>query len=149
MGDTKKKHFIGFILLFVLGVFYFSFSKVVFYFVNESSLLIECLFLIPYICLLLFLAFYFRKNKLTPEKIILLILCFTIANPYFIRLVYYPVFVLFEGSYYLSTVDNFFEVFYYPFDIFYNDIPMVIMILTPLVSLLSFVRTKKKEKLTQ
>ena len=63
MNDSKKKHFIGIILLIILIVFYFSFSKIIFYFVNETSLLIECLFLIPYIGLLLFLAFYFRKNK--------------------------------------------------------------------------------------
>lgn len=144
--DNSKKHYIGFVFLFIFIIFYYSFSIITFNIVNFASVFVGCLFLVIYISMLIFMVIYFQKNDLLLESKILCVLCFTLTNPYFLSLIYYLLILLFESTNIMETIDKIFEMLVYPFNVFYTAIPWIIMIISPIIPLISLIILSAKRK---
>ena len=142
--EKPKKHFIGIGLFLILLMFFYTYSLIVFSIYNESSILIECIFLSIYLCLLIALTMLYVKNNLILEYVLLLLFSLVFANPFTLGLIYYPIFVAFEGTSTLEVIDKYFHVLTYPFDLFYDygSFFMMFFSVIPLTSLVSMLKKK-------
>lgn len=144
---NKRKHIGGMILLLIFIAYFYSFSPIVFHYVNESSPLFECLFLLIFVGLQVLLAIYYQKNKLFAESVILSIFCLTFANPLFFSLLYFFFEGTFSGTETLVTISNVLDVFGFPFNIFYTMVPQIIMLIVPIIPVVFLiVMVIKKDK---
>ena len=146
MLENSKKHVIGYSLLIILIAFYYLFSFVVFDILDFLALLTEGIFLVVYVGLLIFLSWYYQKNDLFSECVILNIFCLTLANPYFLSFVYYPIFATLQDSSCFANIEEFFNVLAYPLNVFYTNIPLIVFIISPIIPLISFIKIRKQRK---
>lgn len=146
MYDSSRKHIIGYALLIILIAFYYLFSFIVFDILDFLALLTEGVFLVVYVGLLIFLSWYYKKNDLFSECVMLNIFCFTLANPYFLPVVYYPIFATLKDSAYFVNIDKFFNALAYPLNVFYTNIPLIVFIISPIIPLISFIKIRKQRK---
>lgn len=138
-GLNKRKHIGGMLLLLIFIAYFYSFSPIVFHYVNESSPLLECLFLLILVGLLVLLIMYYHKNKLLAESVMLSIFCLTFANPLFFSLLYFFFEATFNGTETLVTISNVLDVFGFPFNIFYTMVPQIIMLIVPIIPVVSLI----------
>lgn len=146
MYDSSRKHITGYALLIILIAFYYLFSFIVFDILDFLALLTEGIFLVVYVGLLIFLSWYYKKNDLFSECVILNVFCFTLANPYFLSLVYYPIFATLQDSSCFVNIEKFFNVLAYPLNVFYTNIPLIVFIISPIIPLISFIKIRKQRK---
>lgn len=139
-----QKHFIGIGLFVILLIFFYTYSFIVFSISNESTKLIEYIFVAIYMCFLIALTLFYVKNDLLFENILLLIFSLVFANHFVLGLIYFPITVLFEGTSAMEEVNKYFYAITYPFDIFYSDISFVMIFLPiiPLISLIILIKRK-------
>lgn len=147
MKVPKEKHYIGFGLFFILLVFFYSFSQIVFNIVNESSVLIELIFLAMYLCILMALSIFYFRNNLIAESVVLFVFSILFANPLIGGLLYYPVFIAFDGTSTMEILDNYLYIFTYPFDIFYSNAVYVMDFasIIPFVFLVKMIVNRKQK----
>lgn len=146
MFRSSGKHVIGYSLLIILIAFYYLFGFIALNIIGFTSIITECVFLVVYAGMLIFLSWYYKKYDLFSERVILNIFCFTLANPYFLSLVYYPFFAMFQATSYLDGIDKFLDKLFYPLNIFYTDISWVIIIISPIIPLISLIKIRKQRK---
>ena len=145
MMIAKEKHFIGFGLFSILLIFFYSFKLIVFSIVNESSVLIEFIFLAIYLFMLVLLSIFYLKNRLVIENIILFIFSLVFANPFVLGLFYYPVFIVFDGTSTMELLDKCLYLFTYPFDIFCSN-AIYLIELAPIIPLIYFIKIFANKK---
>ncbi len=150
---NEKEHRIGKILLVLCIAYYYIFPLFPLYIFpliellisgkstifSESTVLAECLFLIPYLALLIITSVYFYKNNLFKEHIVLNIFTLIFANGYTLSLMSIIPYWITEGTAAEDIVSKILYIFAYPLDVLYTDAAMIIFIISPLIPLVSLI----------
>lgn len=148
-----NKHFVGAGILFAIIIFFYLFNFVVFKFCNDSSVIFEYSFLIPYLVLLIFASvFFIKENKMTVEYIILNVFCLSFANLHFWQILFILSELLFDNEEIISLNNTIFNLLLQPFNIFYTDFAYFLISISPYLPLtfliiLAICKTNEKRKL--